>query len=84
MTDRRVNNLWDRRGEEGTDDPETPFDIIKLYRPERRKDAKLRAELDARAEVIMAGLPAPPCPPMTGLKTRSVRFGVYAALRHGR
>ena len=53
------------------------------YHPERRKDAKLRVELNARAAVIMAALPAPPLPQNSGLKTGSVKYGIYATLRHG-
>ena len=66
MTDRR-SGKWDRRASycEG--------------RFERRKDTKLRVELDAKATAIMAELPAH----KKALKTSAVKYGIYAALRHG-
>lgn len=80
MTDRR-SGMFDRREFLAT--PQCGgFSLAD--RPERRKDARLREELNARAATIMAELPAPPFPPKSGLKTSTVKHGVYAALRYGR
>ena len=83
MTDRR-NGKFDRRAilfqETKFDDPEI---IADYSRPERRKDAKLRAELDARSEAIMAGLLPLGFQFKKGLNASSMKFGVYAALRQG-